>query len=118
MSPAAGVGNYPSGKRIRNPPHCPPSANGPPGMTGLEGSSPRAASGLRWRKMVAIADTLSVRFAPALGVEAKTWSRLGAWRRCCTWLPPAHRVRAARSAGACGFKPDTTRPSLSPNAES
>lgn len=37
--------------------------------------------------MVAIAETLSVRFAPALGVEAKTGSRLGAWRRCCTWLP-------------------------------
>ena len=57
MNPWAGVGNYPSGERIRNPPRRLPSANGPPGVTGLEGSSPRAALGLRWRKMVAVAET-------------------------------------------------------------
>lgn len=118
MSPAAGVGNYPSGKRIRNPPHCPPSANGPPGVTGLEGSSPRAASGLRWRKMVADRQNPErpFRTCSRRGGEDLVLSR--SMEAMLHLAPPARRVRAARSAGACGYKPDTTRPSLSPDAES
>lgn len=45
---SCGVGNNPLGERLRNPPHCPPSLSKRAlGVTRLEGSSPRAAQGLR-----------------------------------------------------------------------
>lgn len=44
---AAVVGNYPSRERIGSPSLCPPTANGAPGVTRREGSSPRVAPALR-----------------------------------------------------------------------
>lgn len=84
-SPAAGVGDYPSGKRLSA------LSKRAPGVTGLEGSSPRplrVCGGGRWLQPLKTPER-PFRTCCRLRGGEETWSCLGARRRCCAWLPPA-----------------------------